>query len=197
MQWGGACHAVGWSRAARTLVRMGDRSTQASGRDGGEPPTPASSAVVLTSGLGETVLPDEVPDVVDRLADAAGAVGPGRREAVAAVVRDHPRSSLAWAELAAAARDDVEAYACYRVGYHRGLDALRAAGWRGSGFVTSVHPSNRGFLRCLEGLAAMPAAIGEDDEAERCRVFLSQLDPAGPNHEDGPNHEEQPDASGA
>ena len=49
-------------------------------------------------------------------------------------------------------RDDVEAYACFRVGYHRGLDALRGAGWKGSGLVRWAHPANRGFLRCLDGL---------------------------------------------
>ena len=131
----------------------------------------------MTSGLGETVLPDEDRDVVDRLGSTAQLDGSDRREAVAAVVRDHPRSSLAWAELAALGRDDIESYAYFRVGYHRGLDALRAAGWRGSGLVTSAHPSNRGFLRCLAGLAELAGAIGESDEAERCRVFLAQLDP--------------------
>jgi hypothetical protein len=40
--------------------------------------------------------------------------------------------------------------------------------------------SNRGFLRSLQGLAAMAKAIGEDDEAERCATFLRQLDPGGP-----------------
>ncbi len=137
-----------------------------------------SSVVTMTAGLGETVLPDEERDVVDRLDNAAQLDDSDRREAVAAVVRDHPRSSRAWAELAALGRDDIESYAYYRVGYHRGLDALRAAGWRGSGLVTSAHPSNRGFLRCLTGLAALAGAIGESDEAERCRIFLAQLDPA-------------------
>ena len=136
-----------------------------------------SSVVTMTAGLGETVLPDEERDVVDRLDNAAQLDDSDRREAVAAVVRDHPRSSRAWAELAALGRDDIESYAYYRVGYHRGLDALRAAGWRGSGLVTSAHPSNRGFLRCLTGLAALAGAIGESDEAERCRIFLAQLHP--------------------
>jgi hypothetical protein len=75
--------------------------------------------------------------------------------------------------------DAVEAYAYSRVGYHRGLDTLRGAGWRGSGYVRWAHPSNRGFLRCLLGLQRQAAAIGEQDEDERCRVFLMQLDPSG------------------
>ena len=51
-----------------------------------------------------------------------------RREAVSDVVRAFPWWSDAWAELGDLARDDVEAYACFRVGYHRGLDALSAVG---------------------------------------------------------------------
>ena len=39
------------------------------------------------------------------------------------------------------------------------------------------HPSNRGFLRALDGLRASAAEIGEHDEAERCELFLHQLDP--------------------
>lgn len=77
------------------------------------------------------------------------------------------------------AGSDVERYAAFRVGYHRGLDALRANGWRGSGFVRWSHPGNLGFLRCLLGLQMSAAAFGEADEDERCRLFLLQLDPGG------------------
>jgi hypothetical protein len=66
------------------------------------------------------------------------------------------------------------------VGYHRGLDTLRANGWRGSGYVRWEHETNRGFLRALAGLQQTAAEIGEDDEAERCAHFLRQLDPAWP-----------------
>ena len=67
----------------------------------------------------------------------------------------------AWAALAGLGRDDIERYAAFRVGYHRGLDALRANGWRGSGYVRWADETNRGFLRCLRGLQQMAAAIGE------------------------------------
>jgi hypothetical protein len=77
------------------------------------------------------------------------------------------------------ARDDTEAYACFRVGYHRGLDRLRANGWRGSGYVRWVHEENRGFLRSLRGLGQTADRIGEHDEAERCAHFLMQCDPTG------------------
>jgi Protein of unknown function (DUF3151) len=71
----------------------------------------------------------------------------------------------------------VEAYAYFRVAYHRGLDRLRQSGWRGSGYVRWDHETNRGFLRAVEGLRASAEAIGELDEAQRCAEFLRQLDP--------------------
>ena len=103
-----------------------------------------------------------------------------RRHAVSEVVARWPRFLDAWARLGDLGRDPVERYAAYRVGYHRGLDRLRANGWRGSGYVRWQHETNRGFLRALAGLAATAALIGEDDEAERCETFLRQLDPAWP-----------------
>ena len=83
----------------------------------------------------------------------------------------------AWARLAEVARDDVEAYAAFRVGYHRGLDTLRANGWRGSGYVRWAHETNRGFLRGLVGLGRAAGRIGEPAEAQRCAEFALQLDP--------------------
>ena len=80
----------------------------------------------------------------------------------------------------AKARDDIEAYAYFRVGYHRGLDRLRQSGWRGTGYVRWSHEENRGFLRALAGLHASAARIGEADEEERCLQFLQQLDPSWP-----------------
>ena len=88
-----------------------------------------------------------------------------------------PRCLEAWADLADLAETPIERYAYARVGYHRGLDALRAAGWRGSGYVRWRHESNRGFLRALHSLELAAAAIGESDEEQRCALFLRQLDP--------------------
>ena len=91
------------------------------------------------------------------------------------VAAAHPTSSLAWATLAEDALDDgrtVEGYAYARTGYHRALDALRRNGWRGQGPVPWEHEPNRGFLRCLHALARAAAAIGEEDEATRCTLFL-------------------------
>jgi hypothetical protein len=135
---------------------------------------------MTTSGPPETVLDDEPADALAALDEALARPEPERREAVAAVVARWPRFLDAWARLGALGRDDVERYACYRVGYHRGLDRLRASGWRGSGYVRWQHPQNRGFLRALDGLRGSAEAIGEADEADRCAVFLRQLDPDWP-----------------
>jgi hypothetical protein len=91
-----------------------------------------------------------------------------------------PGSLAGWARLGDLGRDDVEAYAAYRVGYHRGLDRLRQSGWRGSGYVRWQHPENRGFLRALEGLRRTAGRLGEADEEQRCAQFLRQLDPSWP-----------------
>lgn len=143
------------------------------------PMTDARPVQLSPSGPPETVLDEEPAEARAALQEALSRPAEERRAAVAAVVARWPRFLDAWARLGDLARDEVEAYACYRVGYHRGLDRLRASGWRGSGYVRWVHESNRGFLRALRGLAGAAAAIGEADEAERCRLFLAQLDPSG------------------
>jgi hypothetical protein len=133
----------------------------------------------LSSGLPTTVLPSVDAALAGRLAEALAAPLEQRRDAVAAVVASAPRFLDGWAELGDLGRDPIERYAAYRVGYHRGLDTLRANGWRGSGYVRWSEPTNRGFLRSLRGLGEMAAEIGELDEADRCRMFLLQLDPSG------------------
>jgi hypothetical protein len=92
-----------------------------------------------------------------------------------------PTHSAAWAALADSAFERgsvVESYAYARVGYHRGLDALRRNGWKGHGPVPWEHQPNQGFLRALFALGRAAAAIGETDEAERVRAFLDDSDPA-------------------
>ncbi|MFE4967193.1 DUF3151 domain-containing protein [Streptomyces sp. NPDC056660] len=91
------------------------------------------------------------------------------------VAAKFPTFSLAWALLADDAFERgavVESYAYARTGYHRGLDALRRAGWKGHGPVPWDHRANRGFLRCLAALGRAAGEIGEQDEYERCRQFL-------------------------
>ena len=116
-------------------------------------------------GIPETFLP------VDQAA-AHLAAGEGDLEAMAAA---YPASCLAWAllaEAALAAGQPVAAYAYARTGYHRGLDALRRAGWRGQGPIPWEHEPNRGFLRALAALAHAADAIGDEEERMRCTEFL-------------------------
>ncbi|GAB2611714.1 DUF3151 domain-containing protein [Pseudactinotalea suaedae] len=121
-----------------------------------------------------TLLPDDHPDTAARAALAAGS---SLREAAAAF----PAASYAWGRLALeslAGEDPVAAYAFARTGYHRGLDALRRAGWRGAGPVPATHVPNQGFLISLLALTSAAEVIGEQDEADRCRAFAHDCDPA-------------------
>ena len=109
-------------------------------------------------GIPETRLAAE-PDVLDDLANL-----PHDQQALAAIAAKHPSSSLAWAALADAAERDgnvIGAYAYARVGYHRGLDALRKVGWRGQGPVPWSHEPNRGVLRAFAALRRAAEQIGE------------------------------------
>jgi hypothetical protein len=137
------------------------------------------------SGPPETILDDEPAEALAALDDALARPVEEQRAAVAQVVARWPRFLDGWAQLGLLGRDDVECYAYHRVGYHRGLDRLRASGWRGSGYVRWRHEANRGFLRALDGLRAAALAIGERDEAERCAQFLRQLDPEWPSAPQG------------
>lgn len=134
---------------------------------------------LTTQGPPRTVLPAFDAEARHALRQALAIGEPERRAAVGAVAVKWPRFIDAWAALGDLGRDVIERYAMYRVGYHRGLDALRANGWRGSGYVRWGDETNRGFLRALRGLGQMAAAIGEADEAERIELFMAQLDPSG------------------
>lgn len=128
---------------------------------------------LLGHGVPETLLP------ANQAADEALAAGADAAEVAAA----HPTASVAWAVLAEAALADgrvIEGYAYARVGYHRGLDALRGNGWRGIGPVPWSHLPNQGFLRCLSALSTAAGRIGESEEQERCRQFLVNCDPQAP-----------------
>ena len=139
----------------------------------------SSSVNVSGTGPPNVVLPAVDIDLQAALDSALNSPERDRRDAVARVVAQNPRYLAAWAALGDVARDSVESYMAYRVGYHRGLDALRANGWKGSGYVRWSALTNHGFLNCLDGLARTAAAIGEADEATRCSQFLLQCDPNG------------------
>jgi hypothetical protein len=122
-------------------------------------------------GIPETLLPEN-PDLVARYDAGVEAED---------LARAFPAESLPWALMADDAWSEgrsVESYAFARVGYHRGLDALRKAGWRGQGPVPWRHEPNRGFLRSLYALRRAAAAIGEVDEVDRIGTFLRDSDPS-------------------
>lgn len=118
-----------------------------------------------------TLLPEDHPDILARAELGAGA------DAVS-VLTAHPASSYLWAAFSRGAlgtgtpEGALAAYAYARTGYHRGLDALRKAGWRGQGPIPTGHVPNQGFLLSVLALEQAAAAIGEIDEAERCERLL-------------------------
>ncbi|WXB76634.1 DUF3151 domain-containing protein [Janibacter alittae] len=117
----------------------------------------------------ETMLPED---------PAAARIDAG--EDPASVAADLPSSSLPWAVLAERALDggrSIEGYAYARTGYHRGLDSLRRAGWKGQGPVPWSHEPNRGFLRALGALSQAAGEIEETEEEQRCRTFLVDSSP--------------------
>ncbi|GAA1490250.1 DUF3151 domain-containing protein [Brachybacterium sacelli] len=124
-------------------------------------------------GIPETLLPDDFIDV-----QVTAELADGEPRDIAA---RHPESPMAWATLAQDALtdgDEVAAYAYARTGYHRGLDALRKAGWRGQGPIPASHAPNRGFLRALAMLGETSRRLGDEEEADRVTAFLREADPS-------------------
>lgn len=123
-------------------------------------------------------LPDEL---------ATAATGSESLEELETLAVANPKDSGVWAALASyhlsqgdaegAGAEKVTAYACARTGYHRGLDALRTNGWRGTGPVPWSHEPNRGVLRAIMMLALAARAIGEEDEYIRCLNLVNDCDP--------------------
>jgi hypothetical protein len=127
----------------------------------------------LLAASGDGPTPALLP--VDPAAAEIAEAGPER---FIEIVSAHPTSCLCWAMLAEgslqldSAEGDVAAYAYARTGYHRGLDALRRAGWKGAGPIPWEHAPNRGFLRALWALTVAAQRIGDTVEYERCAQFL-------------------------
>lgn len=134
--------------------------------------TPSGKMAAMTNLLGPepTRLPEraEPQTAIDGGMDAT------------AVATSWPDFSEAWAALAEEALragEPVAAYAYARTGYHRGLDQLRRAGWKGHGPIPWTHRPNQGFLRSLAALAGAAQAINDTEEYERCTQFLTDSDP--------------------
>ena len=108
------------------------------------------------SGPPETVLAEEPADARHALKRALAEPESDRRSAVAAVVARWPRFLDAWAQLGDLARDDVEAYAAYRVGYQiRGKngpgESPPQAAWHAARIVGSVTKDTTTALAGLAG----------------------------------------------
>lgn len=129
----------------------------------------------------EVRLPQELASSIPVEGAADGASAAQSRESLEATVSENLKDSGAWAALAEvllAEGQPVQAYACARTGYHRGLDALRGNGWRGTGPVPWNHEPNQGVLRAIGALVQTARALGEDDEVVRCLNLLHDCDPA-------------------
>ncbi|HIF65117.1 MAG TPA: DUF3151 family protein [Acidimicrobiia bacterium] len=131
------------------------------------------------TGPPETIIGPYDAEALSALSEVLNTPASDQQERVAEIVSRWPRFLDGWVAMGQLAHGPVEAYAYFRVGYHRGLDTLRAAGWKGSGYVRWSEETNHGFLRSLLGLHRAATAIGEIDEQERCAQFLMQLDPSG------------------
>ncbi len=135
--------------------------------------------LLLAEGIGETRLPDD-PALAEIVARSDGRF--------LDIVAQFPASPLVWALLAEGSltaqtpQGDITAYAFARTGYHRGLDALRRAGWRGRGPIPWEHEPNQGFLRALWALAVAAGRIGETSEHDRCLQFLTEASPDAHAH---------------
>lgn len=125
----------------------------------------------------ETVLPAVDPTTNDAYQAALTLDPAPRKVALGELVAGDPTFIAGWAALSTLGAEPIERYAYARVGYHRGLDALRGNGWGGSGIVRWSQPSNRPFLTCLVRLREAAREIGEVGEVERIDVFLRDLDP--------------------
>ena len=136
------------------------------------------SAVTLSRGLPETVLPGPPEEWQEALAAAAAATGAQPKSAVAAVAAAHPRYLEAWASLAETVDDDVESYAYARVGYHRGLDALPRGGLAWLGLRPLAPRDQPGLPPLARGPA--PGRTG-DRRGRRGGALRSLPLPAGPD----------------
>jgi len=126
-------------------------------------------------------LPPDLPERTEALAKAKTAQNP--KSALNDIMQQAPDFIAGWAALGKIAFDQkeyVEAYAYYRVGYHRSLDKLRGSNWRGAGLVSYDHEPNQPFFHAVEGLMRVSAVFGDIREAERCAQMLLDADPADP-----------------
>lgn len=138
----------------------------------------------MSTGTHKNLLAEDAP-VIELPEDLAVTQMMSGDSSFGEVVSAHPESCLCWALLAERALEagnldsDIAAYAYARTGYHRGLDGLRRAGWKGAGPIPWEHGPNRGFLRALWALARAAERLGETAEHQRCTQFLRDSSETG------------------
>ncbi len=173
---------------SRVGVSVSSMARQATGRRSrtiprDDPYDRAMTDVPSAGGPPETVL-DPEPD--DALRSAAGRARAGRRPPRRRRRRraHAGRASSTRGRSSALGRDDVEAYAYFRVGYHRGLDRLRQSGWRGIG-LRALARTRRTGASCARSTACGSAAdaIGERRRGAALRRVPA---PARPGLHPGP-----------
>ena len=136
------------------------------------------SEVTFNKGkIPETRLPGEDPLFEQEIKKIRDNESADRRSTLLVLASKNPESIGIWCVFGIASSEMMESYSYFRLAYHRGLDSLRKNGWRGSGFVRWEHPGNRYFLFALNRLAEISKEIGDYEEAERCSLFLRQLEP--------------------
>ena len=131
-------------------------------------------------GIPETVLDPEPDDALDALRAALAGAVEGRRDAVSDVCARWPLFLDAWARLGQLARDDVEAYAYFRVGYHRGLDRLRQVGLARIGLRPLAPRDQPGVSPCARGPAlARPRPSARPTRPSAATSSCTSWTPAG------------------
>ena len=86
---------------------------------------PTMQPIGLSTQPPSTVIPPAAPEVHHELAQALAAPSELRVAEVSSFVARHPRDLHGWAALTECVGEQMWKYSAARVGYHRGLDALR------------------------------------------------------------------------
>lgn len=105
------------------------------------------------------------------------------RDAVAAVVAEHPGSPLAWAELADHADSEgrpLDAFAYATVAADLAREQLASGGWQPGASVPWAAEPNRAYLRALDAQRRAALALGLDDRVSALADELATADPEAP-----------------
>lgn len=131
---------------------------------------------LTTTGPPETILDPEHPEAYNALNEALNLQGLQRHAALAAILYRWPSFLEGWAQRGESARDEIEAYAAFRVGYHRGLDRLRENGWRGR-VMYAGHTGKTGVFALFGWVAALSCKNWRSPRSSAMRRFFAATRP--------------------